>query len=118
MFVLQSPALSSACHSFSLVMLLSSGLAFDGSINMVVVEFGSHRVHVLRSADGSHVRVMGREGFDNGHFNHPFGGVIVRTALISSLVSVSKQFKMFEQVDKEGHMVVCDTLNHRVEVLR
>ena len=64
---------------------------------MVVVEYGSHRIHVLRFADGSHVRVTGREGSDNGYSSHSFGGVVV---------------------DKEGCMVVCDTLNHRVEVLR
>ena len=74
-----------------------SGIAFDGSINMVIVEYGSHRVHVLRSADGTHVRVMGRLGSGDGHFCHPFGGVIV---------------------DATGCMVICDTLNHRVEILR
>ena len=73
------------------------GFAFDGSIHMVVVEYGSHRIHILRYADGSHVRVVGMKGSSNGHFHHPFGGVVV---------------------DKDGCMVVCDTLNHRVEVLR
>ena len=76
---------------------LTSGLAFDGSIHSVVVEYGSHRIHILRYADGSHVRVVGKKGSSNGHFQHPFGGVVV---------------------DKEGCMVVCDTMNHRVEVLR
>ena len=76
---------------------LVSGLAFDGSVNMVVVAYGSHRVHVLLTADGSHVRVCGRQGSANGHFWHPFGGVIV---------------------DGSGCMVVCDTLNHRVEILQ
>ena len=64
---------------------------------MVVVEYGSHRIHVLRFADGSHVRVTGREGSDNGYFSHSFGGVVV---------------------DKEGCIVVGDTLNHRVDVRR
>ena len=64
---------------------------------MVVVEYGSHRVHVLRYADGSHVRVVGAQGSGDGRFDHPMGGVIV---------------------DKAGCMVICDTLNHRVEVLR
>ena len=75
------------------------GLAFDGSSNMkmVVVEYGSHRIHILKYSDGSHVRVVGKRGSSNGHFHHPFGGVVV---------------------DKDGCMVVCDTLNHRVEVLR
>ncbi len=55
----------------------------------------NHRVQVLRHSDGAHVRTIGSQGSGNCQFN--------------SLRNVS--------VDCYGRVVVCDCINHRLQVL-
>jgi tripartite motif-containing protein 71 len=75
-----------------------SGVAFDAAGNIVVVDHANHGVYVLRYCDGALVRTIGSvgRGRDNGQFCAPVGGVAV---------------------DAEGHVVVVDSHNHRVQVL-
>jgi DNA-binding beta-propeller fold protein YncE len=68
----------------------------DGAGNIVVAEFGNHRVQVLRYSDGSHVRTIGSPGRGNGQFSCPCGVLI----------------------DGQGRIIVCDSTNHRIQVLQ
>jgi DNA-binding beta-propeller fold protein YncE len=70
------------------------GLALDGAGHLVVVD--RHRVQVLNYADGSHVRTIGSKGSGQGQFCGPCGGVCI---------------------DDDGRIIVCDTNNHRIQVL-
>ena len=56
----------------------------------------NHRVQVLRSSDGAHLRTIGSEGSGAGQFNEPRGVAF----------------------DSAGHIIVADCCNHRVQVLR
>ncbi len=69
----------------------------DGAGLLVVVEFGNDCVQVMNYADCSHVRTIGRHGSDNGHFKVPFGGIAI---------------------DGDGHIIVSDCDNHRIQVLQ
>ena len=51
----------------------------------------------VAAASAGFVRVIGSRGDGNGQFNCPFGGVVF---------------------DGEGNLVVCDSYNHRIQVLR
>ncbi len=53
-----------------------------------------HRVQVLRYSDG--VRTIGCRGSGNGQFNNPLSSIAI---------------------DSDGHIVVADTSNDRVQVL-
>ena len=72
------------------------GVAFDNEGNLVVADFGNHRVQVLRYSDGAHVRTIGSAGSDSGQFKCPSGVAF----------------------DAAGHIVVVEYSNHRVQVLR
>jgi len=73
-----------------------SGVAFDAAGHIVVVDWGNHRVQVLRYSNGAHVRTIGSEGSGDGQFDHPCGGIAI---------------------DSDGRIVVADTNNNRVQVL-
>jgi DNA-binding beta-propeller fold protein YncE len=76
------------------------GVAFDAAGHIVVVERDNHRVQVLRYSDGAHVRTIGSWDLyysGNGQFNNPCGGIAI---------------------DSDGRIVVADTGNHRVQVLK
>ena len=89
-----SMTLCSACIS-------CEGIAFDRSGHLVVadcgnnVDRGNDRVQVLRYRDGAHVRTIGSKGKDAGQLKHPNGVA----------------------VDGVGRIVVCDSGNHRLQVL-
>ena len=55
------------------------------------------RLGAVAAAGAGFVRVIGSEGAGNGQFNYPCGGVAF---------------------DGEGNLVVCDSENHRIQVLR
>ena len=71
------------------------GLTLDHEGNVVVSDFGSHRIQVLRYSDGQHLRTIGQQGAGNGQFSYPYGVAL----------------------DGAGHLVVVDYSNHRVQVL-
>ena len=73
------------------------GVAFDGAGHLVVVEHSNRRVQVLNYADGSHVRTIGSNGSGNRQFNNPYGGIVS---------------------DADGRIIVCDSDNHRIQVLQ
>ncbi len=72
-----------------------SGVAFDAAGHIVVVEYGLHRVQVLRYSDGAHVRTIGFDGLGNGQLNSLHGGIAI---------------------DCDGRIVVADTNNHCLQV--
>jgi hypothetical protein len=49
------------------------GVAFDSEGNLVVADYGNHRVQVLRYSDGAHVRTIGSQGAGAGQFQYPTG---------------------------------------------
>ena len=88
-------------------------MTLDHEGNVVVVDKANHRLQVLRrvlvvtnsqgvcpqvlrSSDGVCLRTIGSEGQGAGQFNHPLGVAF----------------------DREGHVIVADFYNHRVQVLR
>ena len=70
-------------------------VALDHEGNVVVSDFGNHRIQVLRYSDGQHLRTIGQQGAGNGQFNDPYGAAL----------------------DGGGHLVVAEHGNHRVQVL-
>lgn len=85
------------------------GIALDGAGNfplparllffsghLVVVEQFNHRVQVLNYADASHVRTIGSSGRSDEELLYPQGVAI----------------------DSDGHIIVCDTNNSRIQVLQ
>ena len=70
--------------------------ALDHEGNLVVSDYGNHRIQVLRYSDGTHLRTIGSQGSGNGQFSAPFGFAF----------------------DGAGHILVADYNNHRVQMLR
>jgi sugar lactone lactonase YvrE len=124
------------------------GIAFDGAGHIIVSDYNNHRVQVLRYSDGAHVRTLGSQGSGNGQFSYAQGiavdgegnvavfdngnarvqvfrlsdGAYVRT--IGSQGSGNGQFGVGYMgyggvaFDSEGNLVVADSGNNRVQVLR
>ncbi len=74
----------------------NSGVAFGSEGNLVVADYGNHRLQVLRYSDGVHLRTIGGHGAGAGQFQAPSGVAF----------------------DAAGHLVLVDNGNHRVQVLR
>jgi hypothetical protein len=70
--------------------------ALDDEGNLVVSDFGNHRIQVLRYSDGTHLRTIGSQGSGNGQFSSPMGIAF----------------------DGAGHILVADYSNNRVQMLR
>jgi hypothetical protein len=70
--------------------------ALDDEGNLVVSDYGNHRIQVLRYSDGAHLRTIGSRGAGNGQFSSPVGIAF----------------------DGAGHILVADQGNHRVQMLR
>jgi len=73
-----------------------TGVAFDAAGHIVVVE-RNYGVAVMRYSDGAYLGTKTRKGPGNGQFRGPLGGIAI---------------------DSDGHIVVADSFNHRVQVLK
>ena len=79
----------------------ASGIAVDGEGNVAVFDGERARVHVFRLSDGAHIRSIGSTGSGNGQFAGDFDYGLGGLAF-----------------DSEGNLVVADSGNHRLQVLR
>ncbi|KAK3710023.1 hypothetical protein QZH41_002874 [Actinostola sp. cb2023] len=69
-------------------------LAFLNDIDLVIVDWGNHRISIVNTITGTLVKTFGCHGNGNGEFSNPFG----------------------VHVDDESNIIVSDTGNHRVQV--
>jgi len=80
-----------------------NGVAVDGEGNIAVYDSGNCRVQVHRLSDGAYMRTIGSRGSGNGQF----GGCGLSLGACGGVA-----------FDSEGNLVVADSCNHRVQVLR
>ena len=70
------------------------GLAFLNDTDLVIADWGNHRICIVNTTTGTLVKTFGNQGNGNGEFSWPRG----------------------VHVDDDGNIIVCDGGNHRVQV--
>ena len=70
------------------------GLAFLNDTDLVIADSGFDRICIVNTSTGTLVKTFGKSGKGDGEFEHPCGVA----------------------VDENDQIIVCDNLNHRVQV--